>query len=167
MVWYLDEVFFSLDCSLSYTWMPKNTRISINTNGERLKDCVIGTVCPKNGQTFFLQTEWMDSFVVSTFFKELSEYYPNNKHLIIADNVKYHRSQGSKDFPLPKNIELMFLPPYSPDLNPIERLWGYLKTSFLSNLFFQNLIKLKDTVFEMLKSVLNKQEEVKSVCSVS
>src|SRR6056297_2656047 len=69
MVWYLDEVFFGLDCSLSYTWMVTNIRMAIKTNGERFKDCVIGTVCPENGQTFFLQIDWMDSFVVSVFLR--------------------------------------------------------------------------------------------------
>ncbi|EKE03235.1 MAG: hypothetical protein ACD_20C00228G0001, partial [uncultured bacterium] len=82
--------------SLSYTWMSKNTRKTVNTNGERFKDCVIGTVCPDNGKTFFLQTEWMDSLIVAAFFKELSDFYPDKKHLIIADNVAYHKSQGGK-----------------------------------------------------------------------
>ena len=165
MVWYLDEVFFGLDCSLSYTWMPKNTRKLINTNGERFKDCVIGTVCPNNGQTFFLQTEWMDSFVVEAFFKELSAFYPDKKHLIIADNVTYHKSQGGKNFPLPENIELFFLPAYSPDLNPIERLWKYFKDEFLNNELFKTLAKIKETVYQGLKTIINSHDLVKSVCS--
>ena len=166
MVWYLDEVFFGLDCSLSYSWMPKNTRKLVNTNGERFKDCVIGTVCPNNGKTFFLQTEWMDSFVVEAFFKELSAFYPDKKHLIIADNVAYHKSQGSKDYPLPHNIELFFLPAYSPDLNPIERLWKYFKDEFLNNELFKNLAKIKQTVYEGLKNILNSNALVKSICTI-
>lgn len=166
MVWYLDEVFFGLDCSLSYSWMPKNTRMTIETNGERLKDCVIGTVCPKNGKTFFLQTEWMDSYVTSAFFKELADFYPDKKHLVIADNVSYHKSQGNKEFPLPDNIELFFLPAYSPDLNPIERLWKYFKDEFLNNSLFETLTKIKATVYEGLKNVLNSCDLVKSICAI-
>ncbi len=91
-----------------------------------------------------LKTDWMDSFVVSAFLKELSAYYPDKKHFVIADNVAYHKSQGGKDFPLPENIELFFLPAYSPDLNPIERLWKYFKDEFLNNsLFLKPLLKLK------------------------
>lgn len=166
MVWYLDEVFFGLDCSLSYTWMLKNTRKLINTNGERFKDCVIGTVCCNSGQTFFLQTEWMDSFVVEAFFRELSAFYPDKRHLIIADNVAYHKNQGGKDFPLPENIELFFLPAYSPDLNPIERLWKYFKDEFLNNELFKNLTKIKDTVYQGLKTILNSCHLVKSICAI-
>lgn len=166
MVWYLDEVFFGLDGSLSYTWMPKNTRLVIETNGAREKDCVIGTVCPANGKTFFLQTEWMDSLIVSAFFKELSIFYPDKKHLIIADNVSYHKNQGGKEYPLPENIELFFLPAYSPDLNPIERLWKYFKDEFLNNNLFKNLVEIKEYVYEGLKSIINSLDLVKNICSI-
>ena len=60
MLWYLDEVFFSVDCALSYTWIPKNTRRLMKSNGTREKNCVIGTVCPSNGKTFlYKQFGWM------------------------------------------------------------------------------------------------------------
>jgi transposase len=165
MLWYLDEVFFSIDCDLSYTWMPKNARKLVKTNGAREKDYVIGTVCPSDGKTFFLQTVWMDSLIVKSFFQELAEFYPDKKHLIILDNVSYHKCQGNKDFPLPENIELMFLPPYSPELNPIERLWNHLKGTFLNNSLFTNIAQLKQTVYDCLKTTLNQQEIIKSVCS--
>ena len=145
--------------------MPKNTRKLIKTNGAREKDYVIGTVCPSNGNTFFIQTVWMDSLVVKSFFQELASFYPDNKHLIILDNVAYHKCQGNKDFALPANIELMFLPPYSPELNPIERLWKHFKENFLNNNLFKNITTLKHTVYEGLITTLNQQEIVKSICS--
>ncbi len=146
--------------------MPKNTRTIIKTNGQRFKDCVIGTVCPMDGKTFFLQTEWMDSLIVAAFFKELSAFYPDKQHLIIADNVAYHKSQGSKDYPLPNNIELFFLPAYSPDLNPIERLWKYFKDEFLNNNLFKTLANIKEAVYEGLINTINSKELVKSICSI-
>ena len=146
--------------------MPKNTRTTIKTNGQRFKDCVIGTVCPADGKTFFLQTEWMDSLIVAAFFKELSAFYPNKQHLIIADNVAYHKSQGSEDYPLPDNIELFFLPAYSPDLNPIERLWKYFKDEFLNNNLFKTLANIKETVYEGLRNTINSQDLVKNICAI-
>ena len=108
----------------------------------------------------------MDSFVVSAFFKELSTYYPDKKHLIIADNVAYHKSQGNQDYPLPENIELFFLPAYSPDLNPIERLWKYFKDEFLNNSLFKTLAKIKETVYQGLKTILNSCDLVKNICAI-
>ena len=135
--------------------MEKNTRSIVKTNGSKEKDCVIGLVQPNSGDTYFLQTEWMDSLVISCFFNELTASYPNKKHFIILDNVAYHSCQGTKNYPIPPNIELMFLPPYSPDFNPIERLWKYFKEEFINNRLFKTLKDLKDTVYEALKNVLD------------
>ncbi|MFZ5955802.1 MAG: IS630 family transposase, partial [Nanoarchaeota archaeon] len=151
MIWFADEVFFHLDGSLSYDWMPKNTRKVIKTNGSKLKDCVLGVIQPEDGISFFLQTEWIDALVFSAFLNELSKYYPDNNHFIILDNVAYHKCQGTEDYPLPENIELMFLPPYSPDFNPIERLWKFFKDEFINNSFFKTLSDLKDAVYDGLK----------------
>jgi len=164
MIWFGDEVFFHLDGSLSYDWMAKNTRKIIKTNGSKFKDCVLGLVQPEKGISFFLQTEWVDAIVFSTFLNELSRAYPIQKHFIILDNVAYHKCQGSEDYPLPENIELMFLPPYSPDYNPIERLWKVFKDEFTNNQLFKTLKELKEAVYDGLKTVLNKREMVINAC---
>lgn len=147
--------------------MEKNTRSIVKTNGSKDKDCVIGLVQPNSGETYFLQTEWMDSVVISYFFNELIASYSNKKHLIVLDNVAYHRCQGKEGYPIPKNIELMFLPPYSPDFNPIERLWKYFKDVFLNNRLFKTLKDLKDAVYDALKIVLEQKDLVKSICAIS
>ena len=146
--------------------MEKNTRSIVKTNGSKDKDCVIGAVQPSTGDAFFLQTEWMDSNVISTFFKELVDFYPDKKHLIILDNVAYHRCQGNSTNPIPEAIELMFLPPYSPDFNPIERLWKFFKDEFINNSLFKNLKELKNAVYDALKKVLEQKDIVKSVCCI-
>ena len=58
----------------------------------------------------------------------------------------------------------MFFPPYSPELNPLERLWDYLKENFLNIKLFINLAALKNEVYDALKLALNKEKEVKSIC---
>lgn len=65
-----------------------------------------------------------------------------------------------------ENIELFFLPAYSPDLNPIERLWKYFKEEFLNNELFKTLAKIKATVYEGLKNILNSCDLVKSICTI-
>ena len=65
------------------------------------------------------------------------------------DNATYHKNQGRDDFHLPKNIELFFLPPYSPDFNFIEKLWKVLRDDFFNNKFFKNLMNTKDIVLNV------------------
>jgi hypothetical protein len=166
MLWFIDESYFALNSSVSYDWGEKGKKIVLKTNGSKGKDCVIGAVAPYEGNSFFLQWDWIDSSVVSTFLDELSKAYPDKKHLIMLDNASYHRSQGSDDFPLPTNIELMFLPPYSPDFNLIENLWKVLKDEFFNNELFKTLNELKDYVSYVLKLVMNQNEIVLAACGI-
>jgi len=167
MVWFADEVFFEVCSKISYTWGLKGQKTIVKNNSSSGKDCVIGAIEPYEGKSFFLQWDWIDSRVVESFFKNLSEFYPDKKHLIIMDNAAYHRNQGGEEYPLPKNIELFFLPPYSPDFNFIEKLWKVLRDGFLNNNFFKNILELKDYVSGVLKKVMNTKEIVLNVCNVT
>ncbi len=99
----------------------------------------------------------------------------NRDNNTVSNWIKRWNKEGYKGLfdrqksgrPTTLSIELFFLPAYSPDLNPIERLWNHLKTNFLNNKLFETLRDIKDTVYEMLQKVLNQKEEVKSVCAVS
>ena len=71
--------------------------------------------------------------------QELSENYSQYNNILILDNASYHISQGTEKFPVPENVKLLYLPTYSPDFNPIERLWKYFKDEFINNRFFENV----------------------------
>ena len=83
----MDEVFFEVNCKLSHTWGPKGRKVIVKNNGSNGKDCVIGVVSPYEGESFFLQWDWIDARVVARFLKLLSRRYPDKKHLIIYVRV--------------------------------------------------------------------------------
>jgi transposase len=62
--------------------------------------------------------------------------------VLVMDNAGWHKSH---DLNMPANITPLFLPPYSPELNPVERLWAYLKSHFLSNTAHADYQALLDT----------------------
>jgi len=167
MVWFSDEVYFELCSKISRTWGETGQKTIVKNNSSGGKDCVIGAINPYEGDSFFLQWDWIDSRVVEMFLKELSELYPDKKHLIVIDNASYHKTQGNIDYPLPKNIELFFLPPYSPDFNFIEKLWKILRDDFFNNKFFRNMTELKDYVGNVLKEVMNTKDIVINVCNIT
>lgn len=167
MVWFLDEVFFEVCGKTSHTWGPRGKKIIVKNNGSSGKDCVIGAVNPYEGKSFFLQWDWIDSRVVERFLKLLSRRYPDKKHIIIIDNATYHTNQGSVDYPLPKTVKLLFLPPYSPDFNLIETLWKVLRDDFFNNKFIKNISELKQLVSNVLKNVMNTTQTVLNACGIS
>lgn len=134
-------------------------------NLSRQNDCIIGGVSPQSGKSVFIQTDKINSQTVAMFIQELSETYSEYKNILILDNASFHSTQGLPDFPLPDNIELMFLPTYSPDLNPIERLWKYFKDEWINNRFFENIYHLRNTVNDALYNLLNTPDTIKSICS--
>lgn len=167
MVWFADEVFFEVDGKISHTWGPKGQKIIVKNNGSGGKDCVIGAIDPYEGNSIFLQWDWIDSRTVARFLAELSKRYPDKKHLIIMDNAAYHKTQGNEDYPLPENIELLYLPPYSPDFNLIENLWKVLRDDFFNNKFVQNLLELKEHVCDVLKNVMNTKQIIFKACGIT
>lgn len=162
----MDETTVTLESGISYDWMPTNTRRMVKTNRSYSCDCIIGGVSPDSGDTLFIQTNRIDSQAVSMFIQELSENYSEYDNILILDNASFHVSQDTPDFPVPENIKLLYLPTYSPDLNPIERLWKYFKDEWINNRFFENIYHLRNTVNNALYNLLNMQNTVKSICGV-
>ena len=86
-----------------------------------------GLVEPLTGESFFWEFTHLNSVCFETFLQLFSETYPNELHIIQLDNGGLHRALSLN---IPENIILLFQPPYSPQVNPIERLWQSLKEHF-------------------------------------
>lgn len=84
-----------------------------------------GAVEPATGASFFWQFSHVDTECFQRFLAEFSQTYPDSLNIIQLDNGRFHTS---KKLVVPDNIILLFQPPYCPELNPIERLWQYLKS---------------------------------------
>jgi len=74
--------------------------------------------------------------MMNLYLEQMSSAYENDEIVIIMDQAGWHKS---KDLIVPGNIDIIYLPPYSPELNPIERLWKYLKTNYIHNHVFDSL----------------------------
>ena len=82
--------------------------------------------------------------------------------VLILDKASWHTTEKLK---LPENISLLFLPPYSPELNPIEQVWHFLKQHFLSNRVFKNLHEILDACCNAWNRFVNEPSRIKSLCS--
>lgn len=83
-----------------------------------------GVVEPTLGESFFFQFSHVDTECYQRFLNEFSKAYPDRLNILQIDNGRFHTSQ---DLVVPENVVLLFQLPYSPELNPIERLWEQLK----------------------------------------
>jgi transposase len=98
--------------------------------------------------------------VVSEFLVGLSREIKPRRHIILfVDGASWH---SGEEVEVPSNITLYFFPPYSPELNPIERLWNYLKSNFLSRKIFEDMEDIFDIGTQAWRELSS--STVKSVC---
>jgi transposase len=85
---------------------------------------VYGAVEPTTGASFFLELPQLNTVNFQIFLNEFAQHYQETLNIILMDNGRCHTA---KALMIPQNIVCLFLPPYSPELNPIERLWQDVK----------------------------------------
>ncbi|WP_119963859.1 IS630 family transposase, partial [Candidatus Fukatsuia symbiotica] len=110
---------------ISYGWIRKGQDKTIETTGSRTRLNIMGALNIQNvANPIIRDYETINSENVVHFLSAIRAHYPitTTAHVIL-DGAGYHRSQLVQDAALTLNIQLHYLPPYSPNLNPIERLW--------------------------------------------
>jgi hypothetical protein len=100
----------------------------------------------------------VDTDCMNVFLEELSGEIKED-FILIMDGAGWHKS---KDLIVPKNIQIVLLPPYCPELNPVERLWKFIKDNTIKNKVFETLKSLEENVCEFVKNLTD--EVVLGIC---
>ncbi|MDR1207925.1 MAG: transposase [Holosporales bacterium] len=90
---------------------------------------------------------------------QMAEQYPYQERLLILDGAAWHRSKG---LVVPESIKIVLLPPYSPELNPVERLWQHIKDNVLKKRIYESLQSLEDVVAMYIGGLTS--QTIQSVC---
>ena len=154
-IMYADESFFRSETTLTHTWGDRETRKTIKVSSHSATVGVLGAVDPKKGDHEEMIIDGsIDSTVTNLFLQQLSKAYPKKEILLIWDNASFHKTQGSDKYPLPENISLLYLPPYSPDLNYSEEVWKIIKESDHKNILYKcknDLLRIVTETFRKYK----------------
>jgi transposase len=141
--------------ALTHTWFPKGQQKIIPTYGKHRGVKLIGTLDYESGEVFCMEEEQYDAGVFLRFLEQVVGRYPGEKIVMILDNARIHHAKLIQPF-LKKHAErlqLMFLPPYSPNLNVIEGLWGWLKKSVIYNVFYHSLEEIRTAVQDFITKI--------------
>jgi putative transposase len=153
--------------AISQTWFLKGKQRMIPTYGKHQGVKILGTLNYETGETFCIESTKYDAKVFLGFLKKIIEKYPAGKTVMILDNARIHHAKLIQPF-LEQNknkIELVFLPPYSPDLNLIECLWKWLKERVINNVFYKSVSEIRDNVKAFLKDInKNKMQIIDRLC---
>jgi len=134
--------------AIQKTWFIKGHQKKIPTYGKNAGVKLIGILDYENGKVYCEEHEHYDAKVFLNFLKATLTQYPEGKIVMILDNARIHHAKLVQPFldEVKERLELMFLPSYSPELNLIEGLWGWLKSSVINNMFFKSLSQVRSTI---------------------
>lgn len=136
---FIDAVHPTMATKISYGWIKKGVNKPIATTASRTRVNIIGAIELKTMAVTNEFVETVNADSIKSFFEKLRKTYPQAEKLhIILDQSGYHRSHAVKEAALVYNIELHYLPPYSPNLNPIERLWKVMNEQVRNNVVFES-----------------------------
>jgi putative transposase len=136
-----DEAGFGRINKPKYCWCRKGFRPRVPCHHIREYRYAYGAVEPLTGESFFLVLPYTNTVCMNLFLEELSKTYPNDSILLVCDGASWHRS---KFLSIPPNIHLLHLPPATPEMNPIEQIWSWIRCHGFKNEVFQTLDKVVD-----------------------
>jgi len=136
-LYFLDAVHPEYQSQAVSGWIKKGEYKTLRTTGKQKRLHFIGALALDKMNVLVREYETIDADSMIRFFQDLEETKPSGQIHVILDNAAAHRSHKLRDFLKSSRIKLHFLPPYSPNLNPIERLWKVFRETTLYNRFFE------------------------------
>ena len=162
-VYFQDESRFGQQGTNTNVGAPKGSRPTAVCQTEYEYLWVLGAVCPETGHAEGLLSPQLNTKIVNSFLELFSKTLPEGEHAVMVwDGAGFHTA---KTLVVPANVTLVRLPPYSPELNPIENLWHYLKSHFWSNRAYADYDALEAAAMEAWRRAVLHEELVRSVCA--
>ena len=163
-LWYLDETGIEADPRPRRRWVRKGQRARVPYGGDHIRISVVGMVCPRTGEFFALEVPYTNTAVFKLFLDQALRHTTRSRarNLLICDNASWHKSRHI-DWGA---FQPVFLPPYSPDLNPIERLWLLLKAEWFSDFIAKHRDQLTQRLDQALNWLIDRQSQNQITCHV-
>jgi transposase len=137
-------------------WIQTGHDKSIETTGSRTRLNIIGAInLSEIGSAIVKRYEKVNSDYINIFLAELRAQHPPDLRIhLVLDGAAYHRSNIVKNKANELNIQLHYLPPYSPNLNPIERLWKVMNEHVRNNKYFSSAQEFREQIDQFFESKL-------------
>lgn len=147
-----DEAGFGRINRPKYCWCEEGVRPCVPCHHIREYRYAYGAVEPLTGDTCFLVMPHCNTVCMNLFLRELSSQFPDDVILLCCDSAAWHKS---RTLMLPENIVLFYIPPYTPEMNPIEQIWKEIRKRGFRNEVFPTLEKVVDRLCDTICSLSN------------
>lgn len=173
---YQDEVHFQITTSVTRKWVPKGSKPRVASAPGHKSVPYSGYIIPDTGELIVTKPSWFNYETVIQSYREFINIYPveeGKKICMIIDNAPWHKKayrliqEESLDeySDIREKMELIKLPPYSPDLNPIEQCWRITRREVTHNTYFANEQILENTLDNYFSEYRMPNEKFSSLCN--
>ena len=142
-----DEARFGRSQDPRACWAPPGIRPTVAAQFVREYVYAYAAVSPHEGTLDSLVLPVVDAAAMSLFLAEVARRHPDELLLVVLDGAGWHRAQ---ELVVPANMQLLPLPPYSPELNPTEHLWDEIREKWFANTVFASLDAVEDQLVAAL-----------------
>ena len=161
-IWFQDEARFGQQNTTTRLWAEKGTRPRAVKQQQFQYAYLFGAVCPATGATEAIVTPYVNKAAMTQHLRQISQATPAGRHaVVIIDGAGWHTADTAQSF---DNITLVKLPPYSPELNPVEQVWQWLRQNELANRSFRGYEEIVNSCCDAWNSFASSLERVKRMC---
>lgn len=151
---FMDGVHPTHNTKPAYGWIPTGENKEIPTNSGRQRLNLSGSINIDTKEVIIHEDETLDADSTIRFLQKIELAYPTKENIhIFCDNARYYRNKKVSEFLQTSRIQLHFLPPYSPNLNPIERLWKLMNEEVINNQYYKDFKDFKKEIFNFFESL--------------
>lgn len=145
---FMDGVHPTHNVQPAYGWIQKGIRKEIPANSGRSRINLSGAVDVIDHKVLVQEDKMLNAEATISFFQKIEKAYPEKHGIhVFCDNARYYRNKAVTEYLKTSRVRLHFLPPYSPNLNPIERLWKWMKERVIYNTYYAEFEDFKLAVF--------------------
>lgn len=163
-LWWQDEARVGQQGSLTYVWAPCGSRPRAPRDQRYDWAYIFGAVCPARGIGAALVLPHVNAAAMNLHLAEISSQVAPGAHaVIILDGAGWHQA-GAK-LRIPDNISLLPLPPYSPELNPVENIWQFLRQNYLANRVYDTYEAIVDACCNAWNALTAAPDRITSIAS--
>ena len=163
---FVDAAHFVLSHFCCMMWCLE--RLFLRSGAGRNRINVLGALNALTQQvTTLINTSYINAEVIKDFLAQLREQYPHLPITIVLDNARYQHCKAVVIFAESINIKLLFLPPYSPNLNIIERLWKFAKKKVLYGQYYHNATSFYQAIGGFFEHLATHEKELKSLLTLN
>ncbi len=142
-------------------WAPRGIRPHVSSQIVREYTYAYVAVSPHDGTMDSLILPQVSEQAMSIFLQEVSNRHPDEFILMVMDGAGWHKA---KALSVPENMALIFLPPYSPELNPVEHIWENIRENGFRNKAFNSIEAVEDQLMQSLEAL---EKDPASVASMT